>query len=238
MQQVYRSAVVIGFPRTSQSLLEDLGSDDERAKVRARGLLAAQYWSPIFAYLRRRWHLDPERAAELTQDLFLRDLEREMFARFDPERARFRTFLRNCADNLVRDQARMASAAMRSASVSWEDAEQELSRLDNTLSAEDAFERAWRSKVLALARTRLDESLRSRGKARHAEVFAMFHDEDPPPSYADAAARLGVPVTDVTNWLHLARREWRTQLALVLREGGIGLEDLAAELARDADHTG
>jgi RNA polymerase sigma factor (sigma-70 family) len=227
------------FPNTSRSILQDLGSTDERTKQRARERFAEQYWTPIYTYVRCRWRLEPERAAEVTQDLFLRDLEREMCIKFDPELARFRTFLRTCADNLVRDQARYELAAKRhgNSTVAWEDAEHELTRLDTSLSPEDAFEHAWRMKVLALARARLDENLRSRGKAKHADVFAMFHDEDPPPSYADAATRLEVSVTDVTNWLHVARREWRTQFSLVLREGGISQDDLAAELARGSVKT-
>jgi hypothetical protein len=84
----------------------------------------------------------------------------------------------------------------------------------------------------AIARARLDANLRSRGKEKHAALFAMFHDEDPPPTYAEAADRLAASVTDVTNWLHSARREWRTQVTLVLHEGGINHEDLISELAR------
>lgn len=222
------------FPITPRSILDDLGSGDDSRKTRARERLAAQYWTAIYTYLRSRWRLEPDRAAELTQELFLRDLERQTFSRFDPERARFRTFLRTCADNLVRDQHRYHSAAKRGAEelVELDAAEQELGRLDSALTPEEAFEQAWRNRVVAMARERLDANLRSRGKAKHAEIFAMFHDEDPPPSYADAAARLAVSVHDVTNWLHIARREWRTQFSLVLHEGGINQDDLAVELSR------
>ncbi|MEO8698452.1 MAG: sigma-70 family RNA polymerase sigma factor [Kofleriaceae bacterium] len=229
------------FPITSRSILDDLGSGDESRKARARERLADQYWTAIYAYLRYRWRLDPDRASELTQELFLRDLERETFAKFDPERARFRTFLRTCADNLVRDQIRYDSAAKRGAEevVAFEEAgERELASISTTLTPEEAFEQAWRNRVVAMARVRLDSNLRSRGKAKHAEIFAMFHDEDPPPSYADAAARLAVTVHDVTNWLHAARREWRTQFSLLLHEGGINQEDLATELGRVSARAG
>jgi RNA polymerase sigma factor (sigma-70 family) len=227
---------VAEFPPTSQSILHDLRSDDERIKARARERLAAQYWTPIYTYVRFRWRLAPDRAAELTQELFLKDLERETFTRFDPDRARFRTFLRTCVDNLMRDQARYDRAGKRHSEhvVAFELAEQELARLDSSLSPDEAFEQAWRKSVVTAARARLDENLRNRGKHQHAEIFAMFHDEDPPPSYADAAARLQITITDVTNWLHLARREWRTQFSLVLYEGGISQEDLATELASQA----
>jgi RNA polymerase sigma factor (sigma-70 family) len=214
-------------------MLDDLGSSDESTKSRARERLAEQYWTPIYTYVRRRWRTPPDRASEIAQELFLRDLERETFTRFDPERSRFRTFLRTCVDNLVKSEARYNTAAKRDVRVvALDDAELAQSTLDPALSPEDAFEHAWRLRVAAIARARLDANLRSRGKEKHAEIFAMFHDEDPPPSYTDAAARLGISVNDVTNWLHVARREWRTQFSLVLHEGGINQADLAEELAR------
>jgi RNA polymerase sigma factor (sigma-70 family) len=215
-------------------MLAELGSSDERVKARARERLAEQYWTPIYTYVRYRWRLAPDRAAEVTQELFLRDAERDVFVRFDPERARFRTFIRTCADNLVRDDVR---AIKRRPEVVWEDAERELARMDTNLTPEEAFERAWHAKVIAIARARLDTNLRKRGKDKHADVFAILHDEDPPPSYSEVAERLGITVTDVTNWLHLARREWRTQFSLVLHEGGISAADLAAELAQVPSET-
>jgi RNA polymerase sigma factor (sigma-70 family) len=216
-------------------MLDDLGSADEHTKARARERLAEQYWTPIYTYVRMRWRLAPDRAAELTQEMFLRDLERDTFQKYDPDRARFRTFLRVCADNLVKEQARFASAAKRdtSAAVSYDEAEGSLALIDASLSPEEAFELAWRKRVISIARDRLDSNLRSRGKQKHAELFAMFTDEEPPPSYAEAAERVGASVHDVTNWLHLARREWRTQFSLVLNEGGIGPDDLVSELARN-----
>lgn len=220
------------FPITPRSILEDLGSGDAGKKARARDRLAEQYWSPIYNYLRRRWQAAPDLAAEVTQELFLRDLERETFRRFDPERARFRTFLRTCADNLLRDHARRDSVRARAANtLALAGYERELADHAAALSPEEVFERTWRSRVVAIARARLDANLKSRGKDMHAAIFTMFYDEDPPPSYGEAASRLSISVTDVTNWLHVARREWRTQFALVLHEGAINSEDLATELA-------
>lgn len=223
------------FPSTRQSLLEDLRSRSTERRSAARAKLAEQYWRPLYAYVRRRWSLDPDRASELTQDLFVRDLEREIFGRFDPGRARFRTYLRTCADNLARDEARRRTAAKRGGAAATTDVdklERELAALDPALTAEDAFDSAWRQRIVALSRDRLDASLRARGKAKHADVFALFLDEDPPPSYTDAAARLGISVTDVTNWLHTTKREFRVQLSVVLREGGATEAELREELKR------
>ena len=221
------------FPTTPRSLLKELRSKNPARKAAARSALAEQYWQPIYAYVRWRWRLEPDAAADLAQELFVRDLERDIFERFDPDRARFRNFLRICSDNLVRDGARRQAASKRGGpAVSLADLEREVAALEPELTPEEAFDRAWRRRVVALARARLDAKLRERGRAQHAAVFALAHDEDPPPSYAEIAARVGTSVTNVTNWLHSTRREFRAQVSVVLREGGASETELAEELAR------
>ena len=55
--------------------------------------LCAAYWYPLYAFIRRRGH-DAELAQDLTQDFFALILEKELLAKADPERGRFRSFLR------------------------------------------------------------------------------------------------------------------------------------------------
>src|SRR2546426_9877091 len=54
--------------------------------------LCRAYWPPIYAFLRRKGHGQPD-AQDLTQEFFARLLRREMFGDADPQRGRFRTFL-------------------------------------------------------------------------------------------------------------------------------------------------
>ena len=58
--------------------------------------------TPLFnAFIRRKGY-EPDRAQELTQDLFVRLLEKEVLSEADPTRGRFRAFLRAvCADFLA-----------------------------------------------------------------------------------------------------------------------------------------
>src|SRR3954452_22241741 len=68
--------------------------------------LCRAYWFPLYAYIRRRGH-DPDRARDLTQDLFIRLLEKGVLAAADPARGRFRSFLRAvCADFLAKRRDR------------------------------------------------------------------------------------------------------------------------------------
>ena len=66
--------------------------DDGEARE-ALAMLCQAYWYPIYAFVRRRG-FSPEQARDRTQDFFAYVLERELIARADPARGRFRAFLR------------------------------------------------------------------------------------------------------------------------------------------------
>lgn len=87
--------------------------------------------------------------------------------------------------------------------------------------------------MVALAVARTLEALARRDKPIHAELFRRFHlADDDPPAYAQVATELGITPTDVTNWLHVARREFRRVALALLRELTASAEEFADE-ARD-----
>ena len=96
------------FPATRCSLVRATASPDPAARRQAFEDLIAAYWKPVYKYLRVRWSLHNEDAKDLTQAFFARALEKDFFDRFDPARARFRTFLRTCVDGFAAN-ARRAS---------------------------------------------------------------------------------------------------------------------------------
>ena len=68
--------------------------------------LLGRYWSPIYAYLRRKGH-DSQNAADLTQE-FLTDvvLKRNIIGRASPTRGRFRSYLLTALRNYTIDAHR------------------------------------------------------------------------------------------------------------------------------------
>src|SRR5262249_6853638 len=92
-----------------------------------------------------------------------------------------------------------------------------------------AFDREWVRRVAEVAVQRVLARLEKRGHATHAELFRRFHLQDDPPSYQTVAAELGITVTDVTNWLHIARREFRRVALALLREITANDEEFAEE---------
>jgi RNA polymerase sigma factor (sigma-70 family) len=206
------------FPTTRASAVSDLGDPDPRIASRARAVIAEVYWRPLYLYVRLRHHRPPADAEDLIQGFFATALHRDALASYDPGRGRFRTFLRRCVDRYVIDVHRRERAARRDAGVTLDFAAAE--REVATASAGDpdaAFEASWLRHLVTVARDRTVATLIAKARPVHAALFEAFHG-DAPPSYAAAAAAHGITVTDVTNWLAYARREFRRTALELLRE--------------------
>src|SRR5262245_34400396 len=80
------------FPATRHSIVAAIRSDRAEVRRSAFDVLVRAYWKAVFKYVRLKWHVTPDQAADLTQAFFLRAFEKEFFTAFDPSRARFRTF--------------------------------------------------------------------------------------------------------------------------------------------------
>ncbi len=207
------------FPPTRASVVEAARSADAGERRRALETLVAAYWRPVYRHVRRKWGKGHEEAADLTQEFFAELLERDLLARFDPSKARLRTYLRVCVDGLVANTEKAAARQKRGGgrtllSLDFEGAREELERALAAPgeSPEREFEKEWARSVLELGLARLELALAGRGKgiaARLFEIYDLGAEGEPPPPYAALAQRFGVSVSDVTNGLSLARRELR-----------------------------
>jgi RNA polymerase sigma factor (sigma-70 family) len=200
-------------------VLEAMGSGDARLREEALETLARAYWKPVYKYLRVHWHADPTDAEDLAQGFFLRALDAGFFDRFDPERARFRTWLRLCVDGFVANERKAAARMKRGGgtvtlSLDFQDAEGELRRIEIPAGEDpDAFFRRESARHLfALAVTELRERFERAGRQQWFAVFELYDlapAESARPTYQELATRFDVPVTRITNWLHASRRELR-----------------------------
>jgi hypothetical protein len=232
------------FPQTRHSIVADLRSERAELRRSAYELLVAAYWKPVFKYVRLKWHADPDESADLTQGFFLRALEKQFFASFDPSRARFRTFLRTCLDGFVANERKSERRLKRGGDrmivpLDFDLAERELQQQEPTLPAArqeadyDAwFHREWLRSLFATAADRLRTSCNQHGRSRRFTLFARYDlvdDDDQRPTYAQLAAESGLTTTSVTNELAAARREFRRLVLEVLREQCATDEEFAAE---------
>ena len=205
------------FPTTRQSVLRAAASGESGLRSEAFSVVVTAYWKPVYKYVRVRWRKSNDQAKDLTQEFFAGLLDRNALERYDPARAAFRTYLRTCVDNFLRDHLESAGRLKRGGgiahvSLDFESAERELAMQaeDARASMEDFFEREWQRHLFALGIEDLRERCRAEGKQIRFDLFARYDLADGDrPSYEALAREHGLPVTTVTNHLAWARRELR-----------------------------
>jgi len=219
------------FPPTRWSVIDAARSTDEAARDRALAALCAAYWRPVYKYIRIRWNRPAEDAQDLTQGFFAELLERELLPKYDPAKSRLRTYLRICADSFVMNQEKAASRQKRGGNVlhvalDFQQAEGELreqvvdpAAIPSPELMEDFFEKEWIRSLFTLA---VDDLRKLCDDRERATTFLLFEEYDldaaPDISYDDLARKHSIPITDVTNALSWARREFRRIAKERLRE--------------------
>jgi RNA polymerase sigma factor (sigma-70 family) len=215
------------FPATRWSLIVAARSGGPEDRQRALEVLTAAYWKPVYKYIRLRWDKDNEQAEDLTQDFFLRILDKDFLARYDPQRARLRTFLRVCVDHLIANEDKAARRLKRGGdtqilSLDFESAEGELQHIEipSPDSMEDFFEREWVRSVFSLSLERLRQECEQRGKQTYFRLLEFYDIDEAGKAltYEQAGQRFELKTTDVTNYLAYARREFRRIVLQQLRE--------------------
>lgn len=216
------------FPLTSWSAVAGARSEDAAERTRSFETLVAAYWKPVYKTIRMKWRKSNEDAKDLTQGFFLRAMEKDFFAPYDPAKARFRTFLRTCLDGYLANEAKAAGRLKRGGgatllSLEFETAEGELARMEipSPDTVERYFDDEWVRSLFGIAVDALRADCAARGRDVHFRIFERY-DLDPAvdgrATYEQLAGEHGIPVTSVTNYLALARREFRRIVLERLRE--------------------
>ena len=198
------------FPTTRSSLIQSAAGTGAPASEALEAILAV-YWKPAYKHVRIRWKRSNEGAKDLVQGFFTALIEQEILAGFDPSKGRFRTYLKACLDHFVMKQDESAKRFKRGGDLTpvfdFDAAERELAA---SPSVEDVFFREWQREMFSLGLRDLREYCQTNGKQLQLAVFEEYDlAEESQPSYAELAARHGIPVTTVTNYLAWARRELR-----------------------------
>lgn len=221
-----------GFPATRHSVIERIRDDDPDTRRAAFGDLVEGYWKPVYKHLRVTWRLDSEEARDLTQAFFADAFQKAWLERFEPGRARFRTFVRVCADRFVMNARQSRSRLKRgggaqTVALDFDAAEREVLDLGSAPAGPDEyfhqeFVRALFDRALQALRSECETS----GRSLH---YTLFERYDVAPaddvSYAQLAAEFDITATQVTNYLAQVRRAFR----------GRALEALATLCASDAE---
>ena len=157
------------------------------------------YWRPVYIFLRRQG-IPQHDAQDLTQGFFADLIESRAYARADPMKGRFRSFLLGTLKHFVahaRDRDRSQKRGGGSAPVELDEtaiseAEAYASRCTHS-SADGVFEREWAASLTRQALDRLEQEYELGGKGALFEALKsrLTAGEAPAIAYEELANRLG-----------------------------------------------
>ncbi len=212
------------FQPTRWSLLAGAASADPAVRCAALERLCAQYWFPLYAYLRRAGR-DPDLAADTVQGLFAHLLEAGSLARLEPGSGSFRSWLLTALQNFERDAWRRAQAEKRGGGRAPIPIDAQMGERRLELQGpverdpEAAFERAWALETLGQARQMLEAELRETGQPAHlGPLVATALDDTDARSRTKLAAELGLTPVTLRVTIHRLRTRYRELLILIVAD--------------------
>jgi RNA polymerase sigma factor (sigma-70 family) len=224
------------FPTTSWSLVIASAGRLEGESKQALATLCERYWYPLYGFIRRQGY-DQDKARDLTQEFFVRLIEKNYVGGADQRRGRFRAFLLTAVKHFLLNEADREAAQKRGGgytvlSIELGDAERwyQMEPADH-LTPEKAFERNWATTLLQTATDRLQQECTAAGKAKQfASMRPLLVGESEGHRYSEIAAELGVSEGAVKVAIHRLRRRYRDVLRETIAETVEGPEQVETEL--------
>ncbi|NLY00922.1 MAG: sigma-70 family RNA polymerase sigma factor [Rhodopirellula sp.] len=203
------------FATTHWSMVISAGGPRAAEAGRALAVLCENYWFPVYAFVRRAGH-SAEDAQDLTQEFFVRLLDKHFLAVADRNKGRFRTFLltavkRFLANEYDRLQAKKRGGGQTIVSLDGLEARYCQEPAD-TLTPERIFERQWALTLLDQVLARLQAEMAADGKAALFDALKGHLTGSQAVSYATTAAGLRMTEGAVKVAAHRLRRRYRELL--------------------------
>ena len=158
------------FATTRWSMVVEAGRPSSPEAAEALATLCGIYWFPLYVYVRRQGH-SADDAQDLTQEFFVRLLEKQTLQVADRERGRFRSFLLSSMKNFLAKQWRRGAAQKRGGgrpviSLDFDDGENRY-RLEpsHDTTPDKIFERQWALTLLEQSLTKLRAEFDATGKS-------------------------------------------------------------------------
>ncbi|HOD82268.1 MAG: RNA polymerase sigma factor [Planctomycetes bacterium ADurb.Bin126] len=189
----------------------DPASPDHQA---ALADLCQAYWYPVYSLVRRRGIARSE-AEELTQEFFLRVLEKNYLQAADPQKGRFRTFLLVCVKRFLanewdRRHAQKRGGGKSPLSLDFQAAEDRC-RIEpaDTLTPDQVFDRRWALTLLERVLESLGAEMSATGKQSQFETLKVYlTGEEHGPPYSQTADELQMTVGAAKVAVHRLRRRF------------------------------
>ena len=191
--------------------------------------LCRVYWPPLYTFVRRRGH-GPADAQDLVQGFFVHLLETRAYARVDPSKGTFRSFLLASLKHFLADARDREQTLKRGGGRQFIPLEEGWAEAEAAALAEPAtdgggdgvgafeedrrFEQRWAFTLLDAALKRVRADYAAEDKAPLFEALKPFVTGGPTaaPDQAVVAAHLGVPAVTLRSHVHRLRQRYRAAL--------------------------
>ena len=225
------------FPLTRWSQVLAIQKDGEERAEKALADLCQDYWSPLYAFIRRAGYR-PEDAEDLTQGFFTFLIEKEVLSRADQRRGKLRSFLLTSLKNYMSDERdkRMALKRGGTAEIVHIDgpvaeAGYQLEIASREAGPDQVFDRQWALVVMRRVFDEVREGYESRGQG---ELFEALHPFLAPQgrskNYRNAGERLGLQGSGVRVALFRMRQRYAEVLRKHLLDTVASEDEVAEEI--------
>lgn len=210
------------FEATIWSTILKAKDGDEQIRLAAQERLLARYRQPILRHIQASQRCSPEDAEDLTQEFIHQCLRLDFLKQVGPDHGRFRTFIKACIKNFLRDQhvhktaqKRGGGQAVASLDETDDDGNNVLEPAGSAAIPETLLDREWAWSVLDYALNALG---RECVQARRGELFEALKGHlgrAPDPGRAsEIGAKLGLSEGAV----HTAMNRLRGRLGELISE--------------------
>lgn len=197
--------------------------------------LARAYWPPLYAFIRRSGFREAE-AQDLTQEFFLRLIEREMLQRLRHQKGKFRSFLLTLLKHFLQEQYGRSKAQKRGGRVAFVSLEEInesgfLGEPVDHLSPDQIFDRRWAQALFQEALRRLRLEYVGLGKGDLFDCLKDFQPREPcAPSYAQIGEQFGMTEAAVKSAVQRMRQRHRELLREEVARTVVRADEIEEEL--------
>ena len=204
------------FEHTIWSTVLKAKAGDEQTRAAALERLLTRYRQPILRHIQACQGCSPEQAEDLTQGFLHQCLRLDFLSQVSAEHGRFRTFIKTCIKNFLRDQHVRERAAKRGggqAPVSLDETDGEGNRLLDpaapAATPDVVLDREWALSVLNRALEALSHECMA---ARRGELFEALKGHLGRVPEAGTAAEVGARLGMAEGAVHTAMNRLRKRL--------------------------
>lgn len=228
------------FPATLWSKLIALRDGDDEGRRTILDFLIRRYWKPVYFFVRRLGY-DDEQAKDLVQDFFTAAFAKNLFAKADPDRGRFRNLLLKSLQHFLGNARRHERAEIRrppGGFVTIHELSTEGGPVfipKDTETPEEVFHRTWLRELILRVLNILEAECRATGKTTHFDLLRLRIIEPilegaEAPSLRTLAEQFGLPEKAVHNQIITARRAYHRLLREEIRLYARNDEEVAGEI--------